>query len=186
MQNFENKSCRSSTSTFLISHLNPQRRRFFYTGSGMKHYTIFIKTVSNPKGRKLERKLAVCILWHVSLGLFHQAWVIMQTNQNHTIFPSQSYPTVFMSCCNLFFVKKQFNANKTIFFVVWQAAVFKLLISVVLFFCSKYSLKMSINKITPKQLKKSQLLVDSLALILELLQLTVSTGIYTSLNNANF
>lgn len=129
---FWKQKLRSSTSTFLISHLSLQIQRLFYTGSCMKHYMIFIKLVSNPKGRKLERKLAVCIFWYVSLGPPSLCYHANKPNSHDHPEPILSHSVY--ELFEFFFVKKQLNVGKPILFLVWQAAVFKLLIYVVLFF----------------------------------------------------
>lgn len=156
----------------------------------MKHYTIFVKLVSNPKGRKLERKLYVffnMFLW------VHQACATMETNQNPTILPCQSYLTVLMNCCNFSFVKKHFNTNKTLFFFClegsfWYIAfVLKLLISIMLPLLKIFS-KNEYKQKHPQTIKEISDFVDNLAVIpeLQVLQLTFSAGIPTSLNNVNF
>lgn len=129
---FWKQKLRSSTSTFLINHLNLQTQRLFYTGNCMKHYMIFIKLASDPKGRKEN-------LLYISFDMFlwvHRACATMQTNQIHTIPPEPILSHSVYELLQFFLCKETIKCQKTNFvcLFVWKAAVFKLLISVLLFF----------------------------------------------------
>lgn len=81
----------------------------------------------------------------------HQACAILQTNQIHTIPPSQSYPTVFINCHKILCketIKCQKNTFFLLFFFGLAVSCLQILDIYSVIFCSKYSLKMSINKKT--------------------------------------